>query len=67
MSRFWKIEETVGRGQYIVLDGIYETKAAADAKIARLSGNSGMRSREYETGTNWQDGPLRVDINEEIK
>ena len=59
MSQFWKIEEAVGGGFYIELEGIFETEAAAQAEIARHQHNQDMRAVQYQTG-GWRDGPVRV-------
>lgn len=56
---FYKIEESVTtQGHYIVLDGIYETEAAAQAAIARLPSNQRMRAVAYVTGS--YNGPVRA-------
>lgn len=55
---FYMIEEQVHpSGYYIVWDGIYETKEAAEAKIP-----SGVKARAqlYRTAASWERGPQRV-------
>lgn len=59
MSQFWKIEEAVGGGLYMDLDGIFETEAAALAAIERHQHHEHMRAVQYQTG-GWRDGPVRV-------
>lgn len=59
MSQFWKIEEAVGGGLYIDLEGIFETEAAALAAIARHRHHENMRAVQYQTGS-WSGGPVRV-------
>ncbi|HMH99011.1 MAG TPA: hypothetical protein VK577_20945 [Bradyrhizobium sp.] len=59
MSQFWKIEEAVGGGLYIELDGIFETEEACKAAIARHKHNEDMRAVQYQTG-GWSGGPVRV-------
>lgn len=50
MSRFWKIEESVGR-YYILLEGIFTTREAAEREIATTyKGAPTMRAAEYEIG-----------------
>ncbi len=61
MSSFYKIEEAVGAGRYIVLEGIFETKEAAEAAIAKHRHHEGMRAALYETG-GWRGGPVRVEF-----
>lgn len=58
MSQFWKIEEAVGKGYYMALDGIFETKEACEAAIAKHRNNEDMRAALYQTGT-W-GGAVRV-------
>jgi hypothetical protein len=58
MSYFWKIEEAVGGGLYIVLPGIYATKEQAEAQIARERSNQNMRAAQYHSGS-W-NGSVRV-------
>lgn len=60
MSTFWKIEEAVGGGLYIALDGIFTTKEAAEAAIKKHRSHEGMRAAPYETG-GWRDGPRRIE------
>lgn len=54
--RFWKIEEAVGGGNYIILPGIYTTQA--DAKRAFPVGGW-CKAVEYQQGRG-TDGPVRV-------
>lgn len=58
MKTFWKIEETVGNGSYIVHDGIYETREACQTAINKLKSNSGCRPVLYKRG-GWGTGPVR--------
>lgn len=60
MSSFYKIEEAVGGGRYIVLEGVFTTKEAAEAAIAKHQYSQGMRAALYETG-GWRGGPVRVE------
>jgi hypothetical protein len=53
---FWMVEEAVGRGLYMLLDGIYGTKDGADKARPK---NSNSRAALYETGHGNQ-GPVRV-------
>jgi hypothetical protein len=59
MSTFWKIEEAVGGGHYITLDGLFDTEAEAKGAIARHRNNDGMRAVQYERGFG-SCGPIRV-------
>jgi len=59
MSQFWKIEEAVGGGLYMDLDGIFETEAACRAAIEKHRYHENMRAVQYQTG-DWIDGPVRV-------
>lgn len=59
---FWRIEEAVGGGQYIVLEGLFDTRQQALDAIARLPSNSRMRPVAYERGE-WR-GPRRVETGE---
>lgn len=52
--RFWKIEEAVGRGLFMLLDGIYTTQESA---IEHLPDPTTCRAQEYERG---YDAPRRV-------
>ena len=61
MSTFWKIEEAVGGGLYIALEGVFETEAAARAAIAKHQCSDGMRPVLYQTG-GWRGGAVRVEI-----
>ncbi len=61
MATFWKIEEAVGAGRYIVLEGTYATREGAEREIARLPSNGGMRAARYETGRTWGAGPQRAE------
>lgn len=45
-SLFYKIEESVGQ-YYIVLDGIYTTREAAEAAIQKYPNNTKMRVVPY--------------------
>lgn len=55
--RFWKIEEAVGAGLYIVLDGIYTNQQ--DCKKA-FPVDGYCKAVEYAQG-NGNQGPTRVD------
>lgn len=54
--RFWKIEEAVGGGTYIVLDGIYTNQT--DCKKAFPVGGY-CKAVEYAQG-HGNEGPVRV-------
>ncbi len=60
---FYKIEECIGRGFYIVWDGIYETRKSAEDEIIRrgVTGAALGRTRvmQYRRG-NGSNGPERV-------
>lgn len=60
MAYFYKIEEAVGAGRYIVLEGLFETKEAATAAIVRHQHHDGMRAVLYRTG-GWRGGAVRAD------
>jgi hypothetical protein len=45
-NMFYKIEESVGQ-YYIVLDGIYTTREAAEAEIQKYPNNTKMRVVSY--------------------
>lgn len=62
-SYFWKIEESLGRGRYIVHDGIYENEAVAWAAIDRMTYNNRMRPVLYRTGPA-SNGPVRAETAE---
>jgi hypothetical protein len=53
-TQFWKIEESVGAGCYIVLPGIFSTREGAEREIAtyRHSPDMPMRAVLYQTGWN---------------
>jgi hypothetical protein len=64
---FYKIEERVGRGFYIVWDGIYETPESAKDEIIRR-GVTGLALerlcvKQYRRG-NGSNGPERVNEGE---
>lgn len=59
MSTFWRIEESCGSGQYIILPGLFETREAAERQIAKERSNENMRPALYRRG-NW-DGPERAE------
>lgn len=62
MTQFFKIEESVGSGYYIVLDGIFETRESCEAAIQKIKGNNkNMRATRYQTSRLWNGGPVRVD------
>ena len=60
---FYKIEECVGRGFYIVWDGIYETSESAKDEIIRRGVTGGALKRfrvtPYRRG-NGSSGPERL-------
>ena len=60
MATFWKIEEAVGGGRYMVLEGILTTREAAEAAIVKHQHHDGMRAAMYETG-GWRGGATRVE------
>jgi len=64
---FYKLEERVGRGLYIVWDGIYKTRKSAENEIIRrgVTGAAMERTRvaQYRRG-NGCDGPERVNEEE---
>lgn len=55
---FWKIEEYLGGGIYIVLDGIYTTREKAEAGFPK-GGGGGFLARLYAAGRDG-NGPVRV-------
>jgi hypothetical protein len=59
MAYFWKIEESVGGGRYIVFDGIFETCQAAEQAINAHRSNQHMRAELYRTG-GWRGGSQRA-------
>ena len=63
---FYKIEERVGRGFYIVWDGIYETRESAEDEAVRRGVTGGVLKRlrvmPYRRGDG-SSGPERM--NEE--
>lgn len=61
MKTFWKIEETVGNGLYIVHDAIYETREACQTAIDKIKSNSGCRSVLYTKG-GWYTGSIRAPL-----
>jgi hypothetical protein len=60
---FYKIEECIGRGFYIVWDGIYETRESAEDEIIRRGARDAALGRtrvvQYRRG-NGSNGPERV-------
>ena len=67
MNTFWKIEEVVVHAEYgdlyIVLDGIYQTEAAAKAAIATFPSNQNMRAVLYTKGQH--DGAIRAALTDD--
>jgi hypothetical protein len=61
MDTFYKIEESVGDGEYyITWEGIFTTKEAAQQQIkSRAVNTKDCRVVEYQKGTN--KGPVRVE------
>ena len=63
-SYFWKIEEAVGGGMYITLEGIFASREGAELAMARGKSNRNMRVVLYRTG-DWSGGPVRADDTDE--
>ena len=62
---FYKILESVGQ-YYIVLDGIYSTREAAQKALERLPSHDRMRVQAYQRGA-W-DGPVWVpDVDVQVR
>lgn len=57
---FWKVEESVGRGLYIVWPDSYSSRLQAERAIGD---NPNARAKLYQTGKG--DGPVRADTGQE--
>jgi hypothetical protein len=67
---FYKIEECIGRGFYIVWDGIHETRESAENEIIRRGARDAalgrIRVMQYRRG-NGSNGPERVNKAEKAQ
>ncbi len=57
--RFWKVEEAVGGGKYIVWPGSCNTKKVAEDSIPERLRDT-CRAVEYQQGRGYGKGPERV-------
>ena len=56
---FWKVEEAVGGGRFIIWPDTYSTREGAEKAIEAAKASSGARAAQYRTGRG--DGPERVE------